>query len=393
MNAARRIEIGALLALAFFLPLYEAPKTIAWAVFVVAWLLNRIRARNFGGPWDAWDWLLGAWIASGFVVASCAGLHYSEWRGTADIVRNGVLAWLLRRADYSPREQRRILSALLAGVLVGLAAGYWRLWHGAQYLELNSVGHVNHTAIYIAIALGASAAWLFSGGGGPAAVSLILLLVSLVLGASRAGIGVGLAMLVVLAAAWWPRSRRPLAATAAVVALTVVIAWIGGAEVIRKHAADVQADNVLAYRDGIWRAALVAWERYPVCGIGIDNYKLVNMERLQAWRAEAGKDFDPRRYVEFAHAHSLYLTTLAERGIIGSMALGAVLAAWLAWLLRYRPRREATEDDGLWWGGAAAAWIVTVGVGFANTTLHHEHGMLAALLLGVWLSRVRHFRR
>jgi hypothetical protein len=27
-----------------------------------------------------------------------------------------------------------------------------------------------------------------------------------------------------------------------------------------------------------------------------------------------------------------------------------------------------------------------------NTTLHHEHGILAALLLGLWLSRVRESR-
>jgi O-antigen ligase len=397
MNTARRIELGALLALAFVLPLYEAPKSIAWAVFVVAWLVNRARARNFGGRWDAWDWLLGAWIASGFVVASCAGLHYSEWRGTADLVRNGVLLWLLRRSDYSPREQRRILYGLLAGVVVGLALSAWRLWHGADALELNSVGHVNHTAIYIAILLGAAAAWAFSGGGTVAAAALVLLLLSLIVSASRAAIGVGLGMLVVLAAAWWPRSRRPLGAVSVLVAATLATAWLGGAEFIQKQLANAQAQNVLSYRDGIWRAALVAWERYPVCGIGIDNYKLVNLERLKAWRAEAGKDFEPQRYVEFPHAHSLYIGTLAERGVIGALALGAVLAAWLVWLVRYRPRSgppsEATDDDWLWWGAAAAAWSVTIGVGFVNTTLHHEHGMLAAMLLGVWLSRVRHFER
>jgi O-antigen ligase len=393
MNLARRIELGALIALAFFLPLYEAPKSIAWLVFVVAWLVNRSRTRNFGGRWDLWDWLLGAWIASGFVVAAFAGLHHSEWRGTVDLVRYGAVLWLLRRSDYAPREQRWILHALIAAVVIGLALAYWRLGHGAEYLELNSVGHVNHTAIYVAIMLGAAAAWLFTGGGVIAAAVVVVLLVSLVISASRGSIGIALAMLIVLAAAWWPRSRRPLASMSVLIALTVAAAWFGGAQFIQKHMADVQANNVLAYRDGIWRAALVAWQRYPLCGIGMDNYKLVNLERLGAWRAEAGKDFEPKRYAEFPHAHSLYLNTLAERGIIGAVALAAVLAAWLVWLVRYRPRREATPDDWLWWGAATAAWIVTVGVGFVNTTLHHEHGLLAALLLGVWLSRVRHFER
>jgi hypothetical protein len=30
---------------------------------------------------------------------------------------------------------------------------------------------------------------------------------------------------------------------------------------------------------------------------------------------------------------------------------------------------------------------VTIGVGLVNTTLHHEHGILAALLFGLWLSK------
>jgi len=393
MNVGRRIELGALLALAFFLPLYEAPKIIAWALFIVVWLVNHARARNFGGRWDAWDWLIGAWLASGFVVASCAGLHQSEWRGTVDLLRNGLLLWLLRRSDYSPREQRAVLYWLLAGTIAGLALGAWRTWHGAPELELNSVGHVNHTAIYLAILLGASAAWLFSGGKGVAATALILLLLSLVVSASRAAIGVGLVMLIVLAAVWWPRSRRPLGAVVAVVIVTVAGAWFSGAEVFQKQRQIERAQGVLSYRDGIWRAALVAWQRYPVCGIGTDNYNLVNLERLKAWRTEAGKDFEPTQYKPYVHAHSLYINTLAERGLIGALALAAVLAAWLGSLLRHRPKREATDDDWIWWGAAASAWIVSTGVGLVNTTLHHEHGMLAAMLLGIWLSRLRHFLR
>ena len=62
---SRRLEIGALLALCFFLPLYEAPKNIFWALYVVVWIANRVRARDFGGRWDLWDSLIAAWIASG----------------------------------------------------------------------------------------------------------------------------------------------------------------------------------------------------------------------------------------------------------------------------------------------------------------------------------------
>ena len=46
------VEFLWLIALVFFLPLFEAPKHICLAGFVLTWLANRVRARDWGGPWD-----------------------------------------------------------------------------------------------------------------------------------------------------------------------------------------------------------------------------------------------------------------------------------------------------------------------------------------------------
>src|SRR5262249_17938778 len=73
-------EQAALVGLAFFLPLYEAPKNILWLAFVVLWLVNRVRTRDFGGPWDRWDTLIAVWIVSGFASAAFAGLPGDVWR-------------------------------------------------------------------------------------------------------------------------------------------------------------------------------------------------------------------------------------------------------------------------------------------------------------------------
>ena len=42
------IETALLAALAFFLPLLEAPKNIVWLAWVLTWLFNRVRSRDFG---------------------------------------------------------------------------------------------------------------------------------------------------------------------------------------------------------------------------------------------------------------------------------------------------------------------------------------------------------
>jgi O-antigen ligase len=392
-----KLEIGLLVALCFFLPLYEAPKNIVWVLYVAVWIFNRARERDFGGRWDLWDSLIAAWIASGFVVAALAGLHGSEWHGALDLLRYGSVLWVVKRSRFTSRELHWILGMLVASTVIGLLVGHARLSSEENdTLQLNSVGHVNHTAVYLAIMLGLCASWLFTGWRAwppatrmAAAAIALLVLVSVIFTASRAAVAVTFVLPLVLAAAWWRRWRAALPATAAVVVLFGLLIFLGGAEVLRKQQANVEANNFLAYRDGIWRAALVAWQRYPWAGVGIDNYSRITHERLKAWRAEAGKDYDPGRYMPYAHAHSLYLNTLAERGLVGATALMAVLAAWLIFLWRYKPPPQAPDDDWLLWGGAAGAWLVTTGVGVFNTTLHHEHAILAVLLLGLWLSRVR----
>ena len=396
--AAHPVEIGLLLGLCFFLPLLEAPKNLFWVAYVLAWLANRARSRDFGGGWDLWDTLIAVWIASGFVVAAFSGVDDKEWGGAGDLLRYGSVLWLVKRGGYSSRELRWLLGALVASVVVGIAVGYVRMWTGigkSGTLQLHSVGHVNHTAIYIAILLGVCAAWVFARWrgwrAGKRAVGLavtVLVLVALVETASRAAVGVGLAMLPVIAAAWWPRWKLLSGIALAGVAVVAAAAIALGAQVMQKQEVNVAADNVLSFRDGIWRAGLVAWERYPLFGVGMDNWGRITPERLKTWRAEAGKDYDPNAYYTSSHAHSLYVNTLAERGVVGAAALFLVLAAWGVFLFRYRPRRDTPDDECLLWGAAASAWMVTLGVGLVNTTLHHEHGLLAALLLGMWLSRL-----
>ena len=373
----RRAELAALVALCFFLPLYEAPKNLAWAAYVLIWLANRLRARDFGGRWDTWDTLIALWIASVFVVAPFAAVHRDEWRGALDVVRYGVALWLVRRSDYVEYEWRWPLGALIASTLVGLAIGYARLWTGAlDTLQLNSVGQVNHTAIYLAIILGLATAWFLAGG--PALLlygTMAVIFAALVTAGSRAGVGVGLATVVMLALSAMRRSRRRAVIALAGVGLAVLIAVLGATTVFVRQQQLAQEGNTLNYRAPAWQLGIEAWRQHPWFGIGMDNYNVLTRARSEAYGKLA------------PHGHNLYLNTLVERGIIGAAALYAVLIAW-TWALWRRPPR-ATDDryDWLLWGAAASAWLVTGAVGMVNTTLHHEHGLLAMLLLGFWLAR------
>ena len=390
------VETGLLIAFCLFLPLVEFWKALAWLAYVLVWLANRLRTGSIGNYWRWWDTLVVLWIGSAYLAAAFAGLGGGAWAKTGDLATHTLLLWLVMRAGYTQRELRWVLGALVASTVAGLAYGYWRMWSGigkSGNLQLHSVGHVNHTAIYVAMMLGVCVSWLFArwqawrpGRRGFALAATLLVLASLVVTASRGAIGIGFLLLLILAALWWSRWRGPLVAS---VVATLVIAsmLIGfGADVVKKQIDSAAAENVLSFRDGIWRMGFVAWEKYPWFGVGKDNYGLITHERVRAWQTEAGKDYDASRYVQFPHAHSLYVNTLAERGVVGFAALVVLLLAWLATLVRHRPRPDDRDFAWLAWGGAASAWIVTAGVGAVNTTLHHEHGLLAVLLLGIWLS-------
>jgi O-antigen ligase len=391
------VEIGLLLALCFFLPLREGPKNIAFIAYIIAWLVNRLRARDFGGRLDWWDVLIALWIASGYLAAVFAGLGGEEWVGARDLHRYVLVLWLIKRGGYAEREIRWVLCTLVISTVIGLAEGLARMWTGigkSGTLQLYSVGHVNHTAIYLAIVLGICASWSFarwrSWRWGARSIALAVtasVFASLIVTASRGAIGAGLLLLLALAVVWWPLWRAPLIASLVTVVLATAAAFSMGFDVVRKHQDDVEAQNVLAFRSEIWRMGLVGWEHYPWFGVGMDNYKLITQERVKAWREVAGSDYDPARYVYFPHAHNLYIGALTERGVVGAGILAAVLVGWFVSLVRWRPRVESDETDWLFWGCAASAWFVVVTVGLVNTSLHDEIGILAGLLLGLWLSR------
>ncbi len=388
------VEVALLGGVAFFLPLLEAPKNILAVLYVVAWFANRARTGEWGRRWDPWDTLLALWLSSGFVVATFSGLHFQEWRGALDLVRYGAILWCIKRARYGEREFRIVVALLIVATVVGLGHGYWVLATDpkAIYVELNSVGHVNHSAIYLAIMVGvmmvlvgaywSRASWRLRAA---ALIVLAFFCAGLLWMASRGAIGAEFALVALLGLAWWPRSRKVATTLGVLVIVAAAAIGVMRPDVMQKQESKVAAGDVLSERGEIWHTAVTAWKQYPIFGVGMDNYGGINLARLEEWQREAGKLFDAREYRPYGHAHSLYLTTLAERGVYGFGVLMAVLFAVIVSLARGYPGWGGTDDAWAMWGGAFSAWLITMTAGLFNTTLHHEHGILAAILVGFWL--------
>ena len=152
------LELASLSLMLLSLPSLEAPKNIFLILFL-ATSLYRQYIKKTKDPWRLWDWIFLSYIASAFLSAAFAGIaHGAEWGGFRSILIWTGFAWLLSRTQYNQKEITWIMWVTILGTLPPLALGLieYMVIHTKDTLQLHSVGHVNHSAIYLGIILGAA---------------------------------------------------------------------------------------------------------------------------------------------------------------------------------------------------------------------------------------------
>lgn len=399
---ARRLRQAQWLALLLFvlaLPLVEGPKNIAAALVLLLWLARLAVTRDAGGPWDAFDTAFAALLAAGLAAAFVGG--YRD--GLSDVVRIVVLAWVVKRSALGERAAVGLL--LAAGAALWLALMIGLIDYGMRrslYLELPSVGHVNQSALYLAL-LGATAlawtlqrAWSTPREQFAVMASAVLFILSLLITGSRAALLAFGVWLLVFGALWLRyalRSREQLRTLLVVAAVGAVLlgAFLSAARFLPADPVQVTigaklTDNrSMPHRMAHWRMAVEGWRERPLFGFGPDSFHTLKPEQVCTWRQARGEACTPDDYSPASHAHSLYLATAAERGGLGVVALLSFLALW-AWALARALPAERTSP--LWAASTVALAVVAVG-GFFNTTLRVEHGSLALLMLALWLASRR----
>jgi putative inorganic carbon (HCO3(-)) transporter len=353
----------------FFMPglleQFETPKIEAVRVCGLGALALALLGGRAGRPrgWRPLDRAVVAWLAVE-IVATALSISprvslVGETRQREGLLTSTALAGLYfaaRDAFARPGRMRAALGLVLAlASLVGLyaivqAAGHdpfqWRreaFYAGVYVRPFATLGHPNLLGVLtaaaapIALALAVArrrGAWPWLLGG-----AATLLLMATVLTFSRAawlGVAVGLAVAASLALREQGRARiapRALvAAVAAVMVVVVTMALAGWGGLLARRFAELftGGGGSGSSRLEIWRTALAAWRARPLFGQGPDLFEMV-FPRFQTpayWRYEwSGLPF---------HAHSIYLHTLATRGVLGLLAglawaatlVGAAAKAW-----------------------------------------------------------------
>jgi O-antigen ligase len=378
------------------LPLAEAPKNIAGGLFLLLWLLRAVCAWDFGGRWDRFDTAFACMLASA-AISAWAGREIGDLSG---VVRTLGVAWVCKRVPLCPARQRGLLGAACLSLAVALALAAFPFIEGHKtFLELPSVGHVNQSALYIAVLACAALGWSLQGLHwgrrwlACAAVSAVLFGVALLVTASRAAIlAYGVFAAGALLALLW-QSRRSTQARRLFVGVSLALLSASALVLLLGERYPQLADKKLQaahwvnvdsvdHRFRHWHLAIDGWRQKPWLGFGPDAFHVLDPQQVCAWKAERGEACDPQEYSVAPHAHSLYFSMLVERGLVGVAALSYFLWLWL-WALLTSARQASWSSL---WAGSAAGFVVVVIAGLFNTTLRVEHGSLALLLLGVWLA-------
>jgi O-antigen ligase len=395
------LELVFLSLMLLSLPSLEAPKNIFLILFL-ATSLYRQYTKKTKDSWRLWDWIFLSYIASAFLSAAFAGIaHGAEWGGFRSILIWTGFAWLLSRTQYNQKEITWIIWVTILGTLPPLAWGLieYMVIHTKDTLQLHSVGHVNHSAIYLGIILGAALSVVLSiwrDTGLIKRIGLILLpiifFVSIIIGQSRGVFGISLIRLSLIILLI-PNPKKIKAIAFALFAIILALMPLMNAAIIQKQIASQNANDILSDRDRVWNVSFEAARFYPIFGVGNGNWNRITLKDLKKSRMERDVPFDEKNYaIQHGHSHSLFLTSLVERGVVGFIMLIVFMGAWLRTLIKSYRKLKSSPQGSYLWGASLSAWIVTCGVGFVNSTFHHEHAILALLFLGLHLSFLKYHK-
>ena len=373
MNLVIKTEWYSLLMCIFSIPMFESPKSIFLVVAILMFLIRHYIDQDIRKTLFAADSRLGflALALAAVISAAFAQRPGLAIQGSLDILKMFFL-FAVVATDFSDERSVRIIALWV--IISTAIASIWGLVEYAvikkTFLELHSVGHSNHSSIYLALAMWVAVCYFFAAETGlakwTALLCSMLILAALLFTASRAtflAFIVSAACLVALSGL----SRKKLLYAAMAAGSSILIAWIMFRDVAFNFLNKGIGFQSLFNRVDIWNMAWEVIKQHPIVGVGAKHFQLQDPVVYGVIVTE-----------KLSHAHNLFLNILVQYGIIGLVAL-----LFLFYLVG-KGLRPATGN--FMRPAAFASLIIVIVNGLLNTTMHSEHGLLFALIIGIGLT-------
>lgn len=384
-----------LAAMLFFLPGLEALKNIFAFLFVISWVLVSKQNNNWGGKWRIIDSIFLLWILFDILISINAIItHQYPGDGFRDVIRFVLIAWVISRSHFSMSNLTQLSLVAIVATLLTLIYGY--LSTGGELKELHSVGHINHTAIFLCIAYSISLSLLlFNFANLTLSQKLILLIASIVLFFSTVDTGsrATFGMLIVITSMNFIYLLIKLKKTSLVLLFVGAISVIGvlfiqNPPIALKRILD--SENILKddIRGKIRNFSYYVFNENPILGIGFGNYGLVKIEDIKDSVIKDQGVFEKKQFPKLnsAHAHNVYYTYLISGGVL---LFSVFLWFWfyIVWIISKLFLINSNNEWILF--SSVSVLLINLIIGWFNTTLHHEHAILSMFVLGILISEYR----
>jgi O-antigen ligase len=382
-------EFYSLCLLAASLPIVEVTKNLAWFMLVIFFAIRNIKTKQDLLADFLGNMFLGFMLLSAVAAVGASFNGYDSGK-ISDIIRYGLVGWMLMYIPLSKQQIYTILALLFVATSIGVIVAYLETayWQGGAF-ELRSVGHINHTAIFIALTLGAVVPLLLSRTSSFQA-RLVLMPMAIILTAglffadSRAGI---VALAIIVAIALLHSLMFHLKTGVAVLLLAIAAGgyMVSAPPKVVEELVDrpmLYMGNTPAPREKLWNSAVYGLKKEPVFGIGFGNYSIIDPEQLSLWFPD--EDFtDNEQFYYSSHAHNRFLNSAVEGGIFGFAGLMLLLVGPAICLWRNRKFMLHKSTSAAFWVIPATSMAIVTVIGLVNTTIHHEHGLLTMMLFGL----------
>jgi len=397
-NKLKFLELAFLSLFLAFLPILEAPKNIFLAAYLITALYRQ--SQSLLTKWTIWDWVFLSLIASSFLSSLFPFIATgSEWKGFRGMLLWVIFGWTLYRSEYNEKEKKYLFIFAILMTIPPLIFGLvqYLILHTKDSLQLHSVGHVNHSAIYICMMTGAAASLLISQLQTAqkkyvfiTSLLFIFLISSVIISQSRGAFGI----LFLLAFALFLLSKLSIKIKTIFLILLsiflITIVFIKPVSVIERQINFQNNHDILSSRDIVWRTSLEIAKLNPLLGIGNGNWKHIRIDQLKYFIESRGEIFVAKKIsLDYGHPHNIYLSNLVDRGILGFITFLSFMFIWLITLVKSYKKLNQDSKAMLFIMGSFSAWVTIFGIGFVNTTFHHENALLALFFLGFHLNYLR----
>jgi O-antigen ligase len=327
--------------------------------------------------------------AMSYMLASSVGIVVAQdtsgaFNGFLDVFKITLLFLIVRSVNFSQVRLASIITTLFISFHLALVLGlYHYLNHSNNYLELKSIGHVNHSAIYMAIIFAIAFShichklqpkfnlWL---------ITLVLSFMGLIISGSRAAIFSTIFICLIVLSAYLYCKKIPIKVFATLILGGLIICIFIIVWNSYSYHKILQRGFDLTGRHDLYISSLRFWFEqswiHQLFGIGAKNSYLIDFQKY----SPGGRLLGINDAVHVGHSHNTYITLLLEKGIVGVFSYICFISFVLVKLVK-------TSSKGYLTLAAIFIWWLNFIISLANTTFHDENALLMSIIWGLALNQ------